>query len=78
MFMRKLCVEAIVASFTDTSPYVYVYLLNYQLCGWNVGYEKKDSAVITENACTEKFITLWGRLQQQNRSFVDVMWWDRL
>ena len=78
LFTRKLGVEAIMALFTDTSPCVYVYLLIYQLCGWDAGYEKKDSTVITENTFTEMIRNLWGRLQRQNSSFANVMWWDRL
>ena len=42
LLSRKLRVEATVAPFTDISLYVYLYLMNYQLCGWNVGYEQKE------------------------------------
>jgi hypothetical protein len=40
---------------------------------------KMDSAVITENAWTEKLRTLWEQLQQQKGSFRYItMWCDRL
>jgi len=43
------------------------------------GLWKMDSAAITENACTEKFITLWGQLKRQKGHFPDLTkWWDRL
>jgi len=36
------------------------------------GLWKMDSAVITENACTEKLRTLWGQLQRKKGYFPDL------
>jgi len=76
---RKLSVEAIVAPFTD---HLAVYLrisIDLPIMRRGRGLWKMESAVITENACTEKLRTLWGQLQRQEGYFPDLtMWWDRL
>jgi len=68
-------VEAIVAPFTDH----LVVSIDLPIMRRGHGLWKIDSAVISENAFTEKLRTLWGQLQRQKGYFPDlIMWWDRL
>jgi len=75
----KLGVKAIVAPFTNHLAVclrisIYLPIMRTGRRLW-----KMDSAVINENACTEKLRTLWGQLQRQKGYVPDLtMWWDRL
>lgn len=67
LLARKLGVETIVAPFSDHRALclriVAIDLPNMRM---GRGLWKIDSAVITENPCTHKLITLWGRLFRLN------------
>jgi len=74
---RKLGVEAIVAPFTDHLAVCLRISIDLPIMRMGRVLWKIDSAVITENACTEKLRTLWGQLQRQKGYFPDlIMWWD--
>jgi len=73
---RKLGVEAIVAPFTDHLAVCLRISIDLPFTRRGRGLWKMDSAVITENARTDKLRTLWGQLQRQKRYFLDlIMWW---
>jgi len=76
---RKLFVEVIVAPFTDHLAVRLGISIDLPIIRRGRGLWKMDSAVIIENACTEKLRTVWGQLQRQKGYFPDLtMWWDRL
>ena len=76
---RKLGVEAIVAPFTDHLAVCLLISIDLPITRRGRGLWKMDSAVITENACTEMLRTLLGQLQRQKGHFPNLtMWWDRL
>ena len=71
--------EAILAPFTDHLAICLRISIDLPIMRRGRGLWKMDSAVITENACTEKLRTLWGQLQRQEGYLPDLtMWWVRL
>ena len=76
---RKQGMEAIVAPFTDHLAVCLRISIDQPIMRRGRGLWKMGSGVITENACTENFKTLWGQLQTEKGYFPDLtMWWDRL
>jgi len=72
-------VEATVAPFTHHLAVCLRISIDQPIMRRGRGLWKMDSAVITENACTEKLRTLCRQLQRQKGYFPDLtMWWDRL
>ena len=76
---RKLGVEAFVSPFTDHLAKCQRISIDLPIMRRGRGLWKMDSAVITENACTEKLRTLWRQLQRKKGYFPHLtMLWDRL
>ena len=67
---RKLGVEAVVAPFTDHLAVCLRISIDLPIMWRGRGLWKINSAVITENVCTEKLRTLWGQLQLQKGHFL--------
>ena len=76
---RKLAVEAIIAPSTDHLAICLRIAIDLPIMRRGRRLWKMDSAVITENTCTENLRTVLGQLQWQKRYFPDLtVWWDRL
>ena len=68
--------EATVAPFTDHLAVCLRISIDLPIMRRGRGLWNMDSAVITENAFTEKLRTLWGQLQRRKGYISDLtMWW---
>ena len=79
LLARTLDIETVVAPFTDHLAVCLRISIALPIMRMGCGLWKMDSAIITENTCTEKMRTLWAQLQRQKGAFSDrTMWWDHL